>query len=188
MRSRLPLILAVIALVVALTGTGRFDAVAQTVVDFARNADKVDGIHASTRPRAGRLVPLRSNKKFPRSVIPAQRIFTAQKAGPLAVASSLRPLVAVDLKAGKYLLIAKAWFRNDSAVAAALQCRLRAGTAFDEDALRLEASSTENARTLALPFLLVHQLTDAGRASVRCADFGADVKAHQIRLSALRLD
>jgi collagen triple helix repeat protein len=38
---------------------------------FAQNADRVDGIHASTTPRAGALLPLGKNGKFPVSVISA---------------------------------------------------------------------------------------------------------------------
>ena len=36
---------------------------------FAHNADKVDGIHAAKSPRAGKLLPLNGNKRFPASVL-----------------------------------------------------------------------------------------------------------------------
>lgn len=37
---------------------------------FARNADKVDGIHASRKPRAGYLLALGQDKRFAISVAP----------------------------------------------------------------------------------------------------------------------
>ena len=72
MKRRLPLILSITALVVALAGItplGQAAHNAADVVRFARNADKVDGIHASRSPKAGRLLALNSAKKFPASVM-----------------------------------------------------------------------------------------------------------------------
>ena len=71
MNRRLPIILSVTALVVAVAGItplGEAARDATEVVRFARNADKVDGIHASRSPKAGRLLALNSAKKFPASV------------------------------------------------------------------------------------------------------------------------
>jgi hypothetical protein len=72
MKRRLPLILSITALVVALAGItplGQAARNAADVVRFARNADKVDGLHASRSPKAGRLLALNSSKKFPASVM-----------------------------------------------------------------------------------------------------------------------
>jgi hypothetical protein len=72
MKRRLPLIFSVTALVVALAGItplGEAARDATQVVRFARNADKVDGLHASKSPKAGRLLALNSTKKFPASVM-----------------------------------------------------------------------------------------------------------------------
>jgi Collagen triple helix repeat (20 copies) len=49
------------------------EAAGRTVVSFARNAGAVNGIKASRRPVAGRLVPLGRNGKFPSSVVPRLR-------------------------------------------------------------------------------------------------------------------
>ena len=59
-------------------------AVAAEVVSFAKaagNANTVNKIGASKTPRAGKLVPLNANGKFPASVIPASRQIVGQ-AGP----------------------------------------------------------------------------------------------------------
>ena len=69
LKDRLPIILSVTALVVAVFGaTPAGNAV--TRVLFAQNADKVDGIHASRTPAKGKLLALNDSKKFPKSVIP----------------------------------------------------------------------------------------------------------------------
>jgi hypothetical protein len=72
MKRRLPIILSVTALVVAVAGItplGEAAREATQVVRFARNADKVDGIHASKAPKPGRLLALNSARKFPASVM-----------------------------------------------------------------------------------------------------------------------
>jgi hypothetical protein len=79
---RLPTILSGAALVIAAFGstpvghavssavTTPFAAKAR-VADYATNAGAVNGIRASKAPRAGHLVPLAQNGKFPASVAPA---------------------------------------------------------------------------------------------------------------------
>jgi hypothetical protein len=72
MRGRLPLFLSLVALLVAVTGfTGLGEAARNALprASFANNAHRVDGIHASRRPRAGYLYPLGRNRKFPAAVI-----------------------------------------------------------------------------------------------------------------------
>jgi hypothetical protein len=72
MRGRLPLFLSLVALLVAVTGfTGLGEAARNALprASFANNAHRVDGIHASRRPRAGYLYPLGRNRKFPTAVI-----------------------------------------------------------------------------------------------------------------------
>jgi hypothetical protein len=72
MRGRIPLIISLVALVVAVTGfTGLGEAARDALprASFANNSHRVDGIHASRRARAGYLFPLGRNRKFPASVI-----------------------------------------------------------------------------------------------------------------------
>jgi hypothetical protein len=72
-RSRAPLAVAVLALVVAVSGVSVVSAATHAVrlALFASNAGAVNGIKASKTPRPGRLVPLNATGRFPRSVIPA---------------------------------------------------------------------------------------------------------------------
>ena len=73
MKSRLPLVLSAIALVIAIAGPpvsqGALDVVRKAL--FANNAGAVNGFKASKRPRSGHLLALNSNARFPSSVIPA---------------------------------------------------------------------------------------------------------------------
>src|SRR5262245_60863393 len=72
-KERLPLAIALAALVVGALGwTGLGSAAVSAVqVAFARNAGAVDGISASRSRKAGQLLPLGRNGKFPISAIPA---------------------------------------------------------------------------------------------------------------------
>ena len=72
-RRHLPVVLSAAALVVALSATSPGLAALQgsvRVALFAKNAAKVSGIGASKKPRAGKLLPLGKNGKFPASVLP----------------------------------------------------------------------------------------------------------------------
>src|SRR5215211_4474749 len=78
LKERLPIVLSATAVAVAMFGsTPVGHAVASAVpplathaktADFATNAGAVNGIKASRRPRAGQLVPLAANGRFPSSV------------------------------------------------------------------------------------------------------------------------
>src|SRR5262249_54329051 len=71
MRRALPLVLSILALVVAVVGTTSGGAaVAASVVAFAKNAGAVNGIGASAKPKAGKLVPLGPGGKLPTPAIP----------------------------------------------------------------------------------------------------------------------
>ena len=108
MKRRLPLIFSVTALVVALAGItplGEAARDATQVVRFARNADKVDGLHASRSPKAGRLLALNSSKKFPASVLTTTGLSALES--PLATTatdSSSPKVVLVNCSAGKRIV------------------------------------------------------------------------------------
>lgn len=73
MRSRLPLFIASLALIVALIGTPLVQAGASAVrrALFASDSGAVNGIKASKTPKPGRLLALNRDGKFPASVVPA---------------------------------------------------------------------------------------------------------------------
>lgn len=72
MKGRLSIVLSVTAVVIAAAGYTSLGEAARDALpraSFALNAHRVDGIHASKRPRAGYLYPLGRNRKFPAAVI-----------------------------------------------------------------------------------------------------------------------
>jgi hypothetical protein len=84
MKQRIPITLSVVALVIAVMGkTPVGQAARHAVVPlFAKNAGSVDGIKASKSPKAGQLLALGANRKFPASVVPAGARGPAGPAGP----------------------------------------------------------------------------------------------------------
>jgi hypothetical protein len=80
-RAALPvaaLVIAVLSVFVALDGPSY----AERVVKRAVSADKVDGLHASKKPRAGRLLALDRNAKIPASALPTGTVGAPGPAGP----------------------------------------------------------------------------------------------------------
>ena len=69
MRNRLSVALSATALVVALFGSTPVGHAVVSVA-FARNADKVDGFHASGQPRANKLVALNGAANLPPEALP----------------------------------------------------------------------------------------------------------------------
>ena len=95
MKHRLPLILSATALLVALLGSTPLGEAARNAIppfarkaNFATNAGAVNGIKASRFARAGYLVALRSNGKFPVSV---GQVGPQGPAGPAGPAGSAGP-------------------------------------------------------------------------------------------------
>jgi len=83
-RQRLPVVLAAAALLVAVLSAtpNGIAGSAVRVALFAKNAAKVGGIAASKKPKAGKLLPLGKNGKFPASVLPFAVRGPAGPAGP----------------------------------------------------------------------------------------------------------
>lgn len=105
MKRRLPTILSATALVIAIAGItplGEAASDAVQVVRFARNADKVDGLHASRTPKAGRLLALNANRKFPASVLTSTGLSGLEIVlGATATDSSSPKSVTVNCPVGK---------------------------------------------------------------------------------------
>lgn len=102
---RLPLVLSISALLIAAIGfTPIVEAASEAIPRFARNSDRVDGIHASRRPRVGYLYPLSRNRKFPTAVLtlPAQQVQGHDIIIQASAADSSSPkTVVVTCPAGK---------------------------------------------------------------------------------------
>ena len=106
MKRRLPIVLSVTALVIAIAGTTPLgEAASDAIPRFARNADKVDGLHASRTPKAGRLLALNRQRKFPASVLPASGLSGLEYATAVTATDSSEPkVVLVNCPTGKRVL------------------------------------------------------------------------------------
>lgn len=106
MKGRVPTVLSIAAVLVVVAGITPLGEAARDALPRARyalNSDKVDGIHASRSPKAGRLLALGKNKKFPASVITAPAGFSGLEIATAASAtdSSSPKAVVVNCAAGK---------------------------------------------------------------------------------------
>ena len=110
-KERVSIVLAATALAIALFGSTSVGHAVDSAVspfathsktaDYARNAGAVSGIKASKRPRAGRLVPLGKNGKFPASVGLAGPARPQGDKGEQGAPGSCRP-AGRDPAAGRY--------------------------------------------------------------------------------------
>ncbi|MFN2468114.1 MAG: hypothetical protein ABR521_08325 [Gaiellaceae bacterium] len=85
MRQRLPIVLSITSLLVAVLG---FSPLGEAAKNAIVNADKVDGIDASRTPQARKLLALNANSRYPRSVFPVP--FRGPR-GPRGVAGPAGP-------------------------------------------------------------------------------------------------
>jgi hypothetical protein len=239
MRRRAPLLISIVALTVAFLGATPYaEAHGVWHALFAHNADKVDGIHASRTPRAGRLLPLDSTGKFPASVVPAgpsgpagpvgpvgaagvqgaqgaqglegpegpqglqglqglqgpegpegpagpSEAFSRFRVGPVSLPTTSGSVGHLDLGAGAYVIVAKAWFENVGLGAAAVTCTLQSGSAIDRTDFDLTAASL----AVPVPFVLAHELTSPGAVDLNCADGGVvDVQVSDIKIAAVKVE
>src|SRR3954464_5096855 len=95
-RQRLPVVLSAAAVAIAVLGATPHGFAALTkgavrVALFAKNAAKVGGIAASKKPKAGKLLPLGKDGKFPPSVLPAPVQGPAGAEGARGPAGSVGP-------------------------------------------------------------------------------------------------
>ena len=103
MKRRLPIVLSMTALVVAVAGiTPLGEAASDAIPRFARNADRVDGLHASRSPKAGRLLALNASRKFPASVFTSTGLSGLETVTAVTATDSSSPKVVVaSCPAGK---------------------------------------------------------------------------------------
>jgi hypothetical protein len=160
LRKHLPVALSAAALVVAVLGAtpaGHAAGPLGRIVDFARNAGKVNGIEASRTPRAGKLVPLDANAKLPARVLPEAARGAEGPAGPRGPAGPSEAYFSVgrslpvrmdgtlvrsfDVRqAGSYVVVAKVALATVAGFPGEVVCNLapRGGTPFESGSVRAD--------------------------------------------------
>jgi hypothetical protein len=93
MKTRLPLALSIVAVLLALLGWTPLGEAAKVLpfVRFAANAGKVDGIRASRTPKAGQLLALDKSLRLPASIVPPGKNGKDGSAGPPGPAGPAGP-------------------------------------------------------------------------------------------------
>lgn len=86
-------------------------------------------------------------------------------------------------QAGKYVIIAKAWFSNSGAIVQ-MNCRLVSGANFDRSRFVLHAAPSGSQ---AVPFTVSTELAAAGVAQLLCDDSGGVVTANDIKITAIKV-
>jgi hypothetical protein len=215
MGHRLPVVLSATALVVALLGSTPLGGAAVDAVTavppfakksgFAANAGAVNGIHASKKPKAGFLVPLARNGKFPASVgqvgPPGQQgpqgiqgiqgiqgvqgpegpsdAFARKASGPISVGASSTNLASLALGAGKYVLIGRTSLQGSAQI---VRCRFSpADSGFDTVETTVSTFEIEavNQDTVAL--------SASTAVNYTCRAFGAGATAYNVVLTAIKV-
>ena len=109
MRRRLPIVLSSTAIVIAVGSAAGLGQAARNAITpkarYALNSDRVDGIHASRLPKAGRLLALGTNKKFPASVFSGLSGLETLTVATVQDSSSPK-VVLVNCPAGKRVVAA----------------------------------------------------------------------------------
>jgi hypothetical protein len=105
MKGRLLTVLSITAVLVAVAGFTPLGQAARNIVPrarFAVNAGKVDGLNASRAPKAGYLLALDKNKKFPASVLAGSGLTGLETVTAASAQDSSSPkVVVVNCSAGK---------------------------------------------------------------------------------------
>lgn len=116
------------------------------------------------------------------------------RTGPVAVTGWPTTLGSLTLPAGRYLIFAKAWFRNTNfdllgGTERTVFCNLELGTAVDDSRIRLGGSGAP-ADEATVSWLLSRDISAAGTVELKCGggDPNGKVTARNIRISAVRVD
>jgi hypothetical protein len=208
---RLPLVVALAALAVALVGTPMSEGAMRAVrtVLFAKNAGAVDGIKASRLAHAGQLVPLNSHGHFSSSVLAIPRgaqgppgvqgpegpsgITNGYRYGAIdkTIGTSPTNLETITLPAGKYLVLGYANLSDLDTVGTTGICDLHAVGSpplfnDDEDYYSLAPEGTPPWRKRLAMSLMLDFSANGGQVEMTChSDVASNVSADWIVINAL---
>jgi hypothetical protein len=114
--------------------------------------------------------------------------FSGFKNGPVSLPTPLATIASLPIpSAGKYVVVAKAWLFNLQNTDVFVNCRLVAGSDFDESRTSLEGNSGIVVNGATVAFNVVHEFAAAGTVDLQCDDFGVNVQANFIKITAIRV-
>ena len=119
--------------------------------------------------------------------VAAPTAFVNDRGGPIGLdysgTQARTNLASLQLPAGDYALVAKAWFHDATDHATLVSCRLAGGDVTDTGVVALEPTvrdgATGTARLAALPFIDTAQLSAPGTVTLSCDQKSAGAAAVQ---------
>jgi hypothetical protein len=112
--------------------------------------------------------------------------YAAYRNGPVAASGTVATLNIPQ--AGKYVVVAKAWFRNLSPTLSVLMdCRLVAGADYDQTRFILEPDAANSTDYAAASFTVAHEFAAPGSVVLQANAFGVNVEVHWVKIAAIRV-
>ena len=217
MRHRLPIILSVTAVVIALFGSTPLGQTAANVISQAvplarvalvsRNARRLDGHRASIDPIAGQIPVLNATGKLSPTILPTRAgapgtgglsgvaapsgAFSAYRYGPTPVSIDESPysLATLTIPApGSYVIVATA-YADDTlrGYVTDVTCTLLAGSDRDATEVTLTGSGADVIEYQSIALSLVHQYSAAGVVDLECMASTGATSLRDVRITAIEV-
>ena len=196
------MVIAMIALAVALGGTG-YAAIVLPANSVGTKQLKKSAV-TSVKVKDGSLL----NADFKAGQIPAGPVgpagpagpggpagpagpsdaFSGFKNGPTAVPGTLSTVATLNVPAvGKYVIVGKAWIFDNVNTGVLVQCQLVAGGDSDETRASLEGNSAGYVTGTSMAFNVAHEFAAAGVIELKCNAFGVSVSINSIKITAIKV-
>jgi hypothetical protein len=177
-------IIATLALVVALGGTGY--AAASLPRNSVGTKQLKNNAVTSKKVKDGALL----RQDFKAGQLPASTdAYAGFLDGPIAAPASLATVGTLVIpKPGSYVIFAKLWLFDNVNTGVLVDCTLSAGGDSDDTRTTLEGNSGTVVNGAAISLNVVHTFAAAGSAALKCNAFGVNVSINDIKMTAIRVD
>lgn len=193
------MVIAMIALAVALGGTGYAAIVlpansvgTKQLKKSAVTAVKVkDGTLLKADFKAGQIPAGPAGSAGPAGAAgPAgpSDAFSGFKNGPLALPNTLSTIATLNVPtAGKYVIVGKAWIYDNVNTGVLVLCQLVAGVDSDETRATVTGNTAGYVTGTSMAFNVVHEFAGAGAVELKCNGFGVNASIYNIKITAIRV-
>jgi len=132
------------------------------------DADKVDGLNSTDLQTAA---------------------YSSFNDGPIVTSSGDREVIRLDVPAGSYVIMAKAWLDHNSGVELTAECTLSTGFDFDQSRVGLAANSSLM-DTASVSMTVVRNFGGAGTVILSCDElaFNANLSVYDAKITAIQVD
>ena len=114
--------------------------------------------------------------------------FSGFKNGPIAAPGTLSTVATLNVPvAGKYVIVGKAWLRDNVNTSVLVFCQLVAGGDSDETRATLTGNSAGFVTGTSMAFNVAHEFAAAGVVELKCNAFGVNVLINNIKITAIKV-